>query len=153
MDIRLPGKIDGTETADWIQKNHDIPVIYLTAHTDELTVQKAMATGLYSYIVKPFSMRELSIAVDIALYKHRAEEEKDQLIRGLKGALADVKQLTGLLPICSYCKKIRDDKDCWQQLETYISNHSEAMFSHGICPACYESLINGELNDVSSEKS
>lgn len=152
MDIRLPGKIDGTETVEWIQKNHDIPVIYLTAHTDENTVQRAMATLPYSYIVKPFSMKELSIAVDIALYKHKIEKEKEQLTRKLEQALAEVKQLTGFLPICSYCKKIRDDKDCWKQLETYISQHSEALFSHGICPDCYEKVLKEELGYVRDEK-
>ena len=51
-----------------------------------------------------------------------------------------LRQLRGIIPICSYCKKIRDDDESWQQLETYISAHSDAMFSHGICPACYTNL-------------
>ena len=50
----------------------------------------------------------------------------------------DIKVLKGILPICSYCKKIRNDKESWQQLEEYITEHSEAFFSHGICPSCYE---------------
>ena len=53
----------------------------------------------------------------------------------------ELKTLKGIIPICSFCKKIRDDKDSWQQLESYISNHSEALFSHGICPACTEAYL------------
>ena len=65
-----------------------------------------------------------------------AEEERDKLIRELREALANVKMLRGLLPICSSCKKIRDDKGYWSQIETYIGEHSEAEFTHGICPRC-----------------
>lgn len=147
MDIRLPGKMDGTEIADWLRERHDIPVIYLTAHTDEGTIEKAKATAPYSYIVKPFDMKELHIAIELALYRHKIEKEKEQLASELKDALAKVKQLSGLLPICSYCKKIKDDKGYWEQVETYITKHSEALFSHGICPACAEKAFKefGEL--------
>ena len=61
-----------------------------------------------------------------------------QKIEALEEALANVKQLRGLLPMCSYCKSIRNDGDYWQQLETYIGDHSDAEFSHGICPTCLE---------------
>jgi len=61
-----------------------------------------------------------------------------QRVAELQNALTMVKQLSGLLPICSYCKKIRGDGNYWQQLETYLSEHSEAEFSHGVCPDCYE---------------
>ena len=63
----------------------------------------------------------------------------------LEKALARVKQLQGLLPICSYCHRIRDDKNYWQRVEGYISAHSEARFSHGICPDCFETVIKPEL--------
>jgi PAS domain S-box-containing protein len=69
-----------------------------------------------------------------------AEEEREKLILELQEALAKIKTLTGLLPICSSCKKIRNDKGCWEQMETYIMNHTEADFSHGICPECAEKL-------------
>jgi PAS domain-containing protein len=62
--------------------------------------------------------------------------ERDQLIRELQQALAEIKTLSGLLPICSYCKKIRDDKGYWNQIESYISRHSDVLFSHSICPEC-----------------
>ena len=70
----------------------------------------------------------------------RAEEEREKLISELRQALSEVKALSGLLPICASCKKIRDDKGYWSQIESYISDHSEAQFSHGICPDCMKKL-------------
>jgi PAS domain S-box-containing protein len=72
--------------------------------------------------------------------RKRAEEEREKLIRELQKALAEVKTLSGLIPICASCKKIRDDKGYWNQIETYIRDHSEADFSHGICPECAKKL-------------
>jgi len=66
-------------------------------------------------------------------------------VRQLEQALARIKQLQGLLPICSYCKKIRDDQNYWQQVETYIESHVEVQFSHGICPDCFLSVVKPEL--------
>ena len=71
-------------------------------------------------------------------FRHRSEKDKERLIRQLQDALKEVKKLQGLIPICSICKKIRDDEGSWNQLETYISQHSEAQFSHGLCPECAE---------------
>lgn len=72
--------------------------------------------------------------------KKRSSDESKKLVEELRKALANVKTLTGLLPICSGCKKIRDDKGYWNQIEAYISTHSEALFSHGLCPECMERL-------------
>jgi hypothetical protein len=73
-------------------------------------------------------------------HRRRAEIEKDELIVELKDALDEVKTLSGLLPICASCKKIRDDNGYWNQIEHYIQTHSDAEFSHGICPACVKKL-------------
>ncbi|MFO7891241.1 MAG: PAS domain S-box protein [bacterium] len=70
----------------------------------------------------------------------QVEKERENLIKELQTALAKIKTLKGLLPICASCKKIRDDDGYWQQVETYITNHSEAYFSHGICPECQKEL-------------
>ena len=59
--------------------------------------------------------------------------------------MASVKLLSGLLAICSYCKKVRDDNNYWQQVEAYVGQHSEAEFSHSICPGCYETIVKPEL--------
>lgn len=71
----------------------------------------------------------------------------------LQQALASVRQLQGLLPICSYCKRIRNDHNYWEQLETYLSDHSEALFSHGICPSCYQSIMKPQLENAATDKS
>lgn len=81
-----------------------------------------------------------SVARDITERK-QAEEERERLLRELKAALVEVKELQGILPICMYCKNIRDDKNYWQSVEAYISHHTHTRFSHGICPACYEKAI------------
>lgn len=83
--------------------------------------------------------RVIEISRDITELK-KAEDEKDRLIDQLKEAFDNIKILKGLLPICSSCKKIRDDKGYWQQVEEYICDHSEIQFSHGICPACMKKL-------------
>jgi len=70
----------------------------------------------------------------------------------LEEALAKVKMLEGIIPICSYCKKIRDDKESWHQMESYISTHSEARFSHGICPECYDRCIDEMMSNPTSPK-
>lgn len=78
-----------------------------------------------------------SAARDITARK-LAEEERDRLVGELQGALAEVRALREILPICSYCRKIRDDKDYWQTVESYISQHTNTRFSHGICPSCMD---------------
>jgi PAS domain S-box-containing protein len=86
----------------------------------------------------------LVVARDISKRK-QAEGERERLVRELRQALADVKTLRGLIPICASCKKIRDDQGYWKQIEGYISEHSDAVFSHGICPECMEKLYPGLL--------
>jgi sigma-B regulation protein RsbU (phosphoserine phosphatase) len=70
----------------------------------------------------------------------------------LQRALARLLQLQGLLPICSYCKRIRNDQNYWEQLETYVSDHSEANFSHGICPSCYQTIMKPQLESMAADK-
>jgi hypothetical protein len=73
-------------------------------------------------------------------------------VRELQQALEQVKRLQGILPICGYCKKIRDDQDYWQSVDSYITSHSEAQFSHGICPACYKDVVEPEVELYKSGK-
>lgn len=79
----------------------------------------------------------------------KANEDKDRLLRELQEALANVKTLKGLIPICAWCKKIRDDKGYWQQLEAYLRDHSDAEVSHGICPECAEKMSSEISGNVS----
>jgi hypothetical protein len=87
------------------------------------------------------------VAWDITERK-RSEAEREELIAELKEALGTVKILTGLLPICVACKKIRDDQGYWNQIEAYIRDHSDAEFSHCICPECARALYQGIVKDA-----
>ncbi len=144
MDIILKGAIDGIEAAGQIGSQFNIPIVYLTAYADEDTFKRAKITEPYSYIIKPFNDRELNIAIEIALYKHQMKEKQEQLITELQSALGKVKTLHGLLPICASCKKIRDNKGYWNQLESYIQKHSKAVFTHSLCPECSERFYGDE---------
>jgi PAS domain S-box-containing protein len=81
-----------------------------------------------------------SVARDITARK-QAEQEREQLVEELQAALAEVRSLQAILPICSYCKNIRSDENYWQSVEAYISNHTNTQFSHGICPDCYPRVV------------
>jgi transcriptional regulator with GAF, ATPase, and Fis domain len=82
----------------------------------------------------------IAASIGVALMRKRIEEERESLITELQKALSEVKTLSGLLPICSSCKSIRDDSGYWNQIEAYIRDHSEAEFSHGLCPECMKRL-------------
>ncbi|MCL4476133.1 MAG: PAS domain-containing protein [Nitrospirae bacterium] len=79
--------------------------------------------------------------------KKQAEAEKEKLVAELRGALAQVKTLTGHLPICAWCKRIRSDRGYWKQIEAYIEEHTEARFTHGICPQCLREVESGESEE------
>ena len=141
MDINLPGKLDGIEAAREIRGELSIPVVYLTGYTDPATVQRAQISAPYGYIVKPFAERELEITISIALYRQQIDKEKDRLLTDLQHALVQVKCLSGMLPICCRCKRIRDDRGYWQQIEVYVREHSEVDFTHGYCPECAKAAL------------
>lgn len=267
MDIKLKGKMDGVEAARNLHKHLKVPVVFITAYSDNDTLSRAKVAEPYAYIRKPISMEDLRINIEIALYKAEmnrklqeseerykafvegtndlitrvdndgvfifvnhmskkilglapqdcvgklafdfihpddkeptkkwfnniiairkkssvienrqvsqsgkihhmlwtsnfnydssgnligvngiardisdrkiAEADRDRLIAELRESLLKIKTLRGLLPICTSCKKIRDDKGYWNQIESYIRNHSEVVFSHGICPECAKKL-------------
>jgi PAS domain S-box-containing protein len=91
-----------------------------------------------------------SVARDITESK-KAEDEREQLVRDLQAALAEVNALREILPICSYCRKIRDDENYWHTVEDYISEHTSSRFSHGICPDCLASQVESHLEPSKSE--
>lgn len=94
----------------------------------------------------PFTPRDMKMATtfgemaSVALRERRAQEQREELVKELQNALNEVRKLSGIVPICMHCKKIRDDAGYWQRVEAYIQTHSEAKFSHGICPDCREEL-------------
>lgn len=124
--------------------------IMLTASGDEAAAVEAMKLGAADYIVKdpegqylallPAVIEQALTKRELAEAKRRAEEERERLIVELQEALAQVKTLSGLLPICMSCKKIRNDKGYWDKIEDYIQQRSAAQFSHGLCPPCATKL-------------
>jgi len=170
LDVLMPGldgfeTCRRLKAAEGIQ---DIPVIFMTALTETADKVTGFEVGGVDYVTKPFQVEELLARVKTHLAlrqlqhqleaqkrqleaqnvqlqqeiaeRQRAEAEREQLIGHLQEALANIKTLRGLIPICAACKKIRDDTGYWNQLEGYLHTHTEAEFSHGICPECVRRL-------------
>jgi two-component system, response regulator PdtaR len=137
MDIILKSAMRGTEAARRISNELKIPVVYLTANADDQTFFAALDSGPFGYVLKPFQDRELQIAIEIALYKCRLEREREALIVQLQDALANVKQLQTLLPICAWCNRIRDDQGYWKEVKSYLNEHA----THSACPECAAKLM------------
>jgi len=135
LDIMMPG-MDGYGVCRRLketQQTKDIPVIFLSGKTETEDIVKGFHLGAVDYVTKPFRVEELIARVRTHLALKKAREE-------LEVALANVKQLSGMLPICANCKKIRDDKGYWQQVEEFVTDRSDAKFSHGLCPECVKKL-------------
>lgn len=138
LDIMMP-TIDGYTLCRKIkalEDKKDIPVIFITAKSSPEDLIKGFEIGGVDYITKPFNAAELTARVRTHIALYRAKKKNEYLIEELQAALAQVKTLAGLLPICCVCKKIRDDEGYWQQVETYISAHADVRFSHSLCPVC-----------------
>jgi CheY-like chemotaxis protein len=151
MDIKLKGHLDGIQASERVHRNFGIPVIFLTAHSDRSLLERAKLTEPFGYLIKPVGKRDLSSAIEIALYKSLAEKERLQLIDQLKATLAQVRTLEGMLPICSHCKKIRDSDGRWVPVEQYISARSHTEFTHSICQECSTKYYPAFEDDVHPE--
>ena len=146
-DIRMP-VMDGLSMARQMKElNRDVKIVVTTAFTDLSYLMDAIDLGVDQYVLKPVEINRLMAAIDrcaenIATRNQarRYQTERDKLLAELQAALDKVKLLSGFLPICASCKRIRDDQGYWQQIESYIRDHSEAEFSHGICPDCARKL-------------
>ncbi|MRR33660.1 response regulator [bacterium] len=166
LDIRMPGMdgFEVCRRLKSREESSGIPVIFISALVELEDRVEGFRHGAVDFVTKPFQREELLARVRTHLALHRltaaleqrtaqlqqlnsqlqneilertaVEEKLADKVTQLEATLARVKQLEGIIPICMYCKKIRDDKDSWSQIEQYITEHSEALFSHGICPDC-----------------
>lgn len=149
LDWEMPG-MNGPELCRRIRQAANLRathVILLTARDSKTDVVSGLDAGADDYVIKPFDAEELRARVQIGARIVTLQKSLADRVRRLEDALAKVHQLQGLLPICSYCKKVRDDKNYWQQVETYIAHHSDARFSHTVCPTCLE-RVKGELKQA-----
>ena len=140
LDRSMPG-IGGIELCAEIRADHKLKstyVILLTAHDTRDDILHGLDGGADEYLTKPLDWEMLRARLRTGARIANLKRDLAKRVAELQEALANVKRLSGLLPMCAYCKRIRDDGDYWQQLESYLSDHSEAEFSHGICPPCLE---------------
>src|SRR5687767_8842388 len=121
-------------------------LILLTSRDRPEDLAEGLAAGADDYIVKPFNEAELRARIAVGSRIVNLQRGLADRVAELEAALVRVKQLHGLLPICAYCKKVRNDNNYWEQVEGYISNHADVKFSHGICPECFKKFAEPELN-------
>jgi len=150
LDVEMP-EMNGYEVCRKLKESpatESIPVIFLTAKTESDDIVKGFHSGAVDYVTKPYKSVELNARVQTHLKLKRIMDEEARLVVQLKDALSQVKQLSGIIPICANCKKIRNDEGYWEQVETYIRDHSEAMFSHGLCPDCVRKLYPDMADEI-----
>jgi phosphoserine phosphatase RsbU/P len=155
LDIMMP-RIDGLELCRRLrQLPAKIPpyIILLTANHGVRETVKGIEAGADDYLTKPYDRDELRVRVQVGARIIELQTTLAGRVQELEAALNHVKQLEGILPICSYCKKIRNDSNCWQNFEGYVADHSQAEFSHGICPSCYETTVKPQLESFHSSRS
>lgn len=117
-------------------------VLLLTVHAGIDNVVKGLRSGANDYLTKPFNRDELAARLTVAADVVTLQTTLARRVVELEQALSHIKTLHGLLPICAWCKKIRDDGNYWRQVEDYVSRHTGARFTHGICPSCEHDLDN-----------
>lgn len=111
-------------------------IIMLTTKVEKADIITGLDAGADDYLTKPFDIGEFRARVEVGRRMVEMQERVARHVQELHRALEQIKTLQGILPICSFCKKIRNDQGYWDQLEVYVSEHSDAQFSHGLCPEC-----------------
>jgi len=160
VDLRMP-EVDGLEVLYRVQEDSpDTPIVVVSGTGVVADVIEALRRGAWDYLLKP--IEDLSVllhAIHKALERARLilenreyQKHLEERTAELEKALTEIKTLEGIIPICANCKKIRDDKGYWERVEVYIHKHSEAQFSHGICPECFQKLYPEFWEDEDSEK-
>jgi CheY-like chemotaxis protein len=145
MDLVMPGMdgIEGVRAIKRVERLKDIPIVMLSALDEEKKIEEAFVAGAADFIGKPVKKLELQARLRSVLklksemdIRKARERELEKMVEELRKSIAEVNTLNGLLPICAFCKKIRDDRGYWQQVESYVTQRSRASFSHSVCPEC-----------------
>ena len=149
LDWEMPGKT-GLDICRAVRANplgRYIYLIVITAREGEEDIAEAMAAGADDFVRKPFGIPEVVARIRNGQRMLRLERSLALRINELEQSLEEGRQLKRLLPICAYCKNIRDDSNYWQEIEQYIHKHTGTDFSHGICPPCLEKVMKEEFGD------
>ncbi len=147
LDWMMPG-LDGVDVCRRLREHPTAEptyVILLTAKADKNSVVVGLDSGADDYLTKPFDREELRARLQVGKRVIELQKTLAERVRTLEDSLTQVRQLQGLMPICGYCKKIRDDQNYWQQVEIYIAARSNANFSHSICPDCFQTEVAPQL--------
>lgn len=143
LDWLMPG-LEGVEICRRAQKEPKLSnryFILLTGKSKTEDLVAGLQSGASDYLRKPFDEAELLARVEVGVRFTELQRKLAERVEELEKALAQVKRLEGLLPICSYCKRIRNEQDYWERVDNYISQHANVRFSHNICPECYEKHV------------
>jgi sigma-B regulation protein RsbU (phosphoserine phosphatase) len=142
LDWQMPG-LDGLEVCRRARRLPAMIPVYLlllTSRKNATDIRAGFEAGADDYLTKPFDPEELSARVAVGQRILQLQDSLSRQVTELEGAMANIRRLQGLLPICSWCKRIRNDHDYWEILEKYLSEHSEATFTHGVCPECSQKV-------------
>lgn len=150
LDWMMPG-LNGLEVCGKVRV--ELPsrpsyLILLTARGGQENLIAGLEGGADDYLTKPFERPELHACLTVGMRTLALQERLAQKVKELEEALAQVQQLQGLLPICCYCKRIRDDQNYWQQVEAYVSRRSQARFSHTYCPECLKTIVEPMMKNL-----
>ena len=138
LDWMMP-EMDGIEVCRRIRsmKTDQPPyLLMLTTKGFKVDIVEGLEAGADDYLSKPYDTAELLARIEVGRRMLEMQARLNRKIEALQEALEHIRTLQGILPICSFCKKIRDDQGYWRQVEVYVRDHSDADFSHGICPDC-----------------
>lgn len=154
LDWMMPG-LEGPEVLRRLRaepRTASTYVILLTGKNAQEDLIRGFEAGADDYVVKPFPREELRVRVNVGVRIVELQEKLRERVAELEVALSKVRTLSGLLPMCSYCKRIRDDSDYWTEVESYFARFSSAEFSHGVCPTCYDTHMRPKLEEMKRER-
>ena len=151
LDWMMPG-LEGIQILRQLRTTPGFELLYvilLTSRSDKEDVAYGLAAGANDYIAKPFDPSELEARVRVGERMVKLQRSLAARVAELEVALAHVHRLQGLLPICSYCKKVRNETNYWEQVDSYLTSHSDVRITHGICPQCMDTMMK-ELDEASN---
>jgi DNA-binding response OmpR family regulator len=150
VDWMMP-EMDGVQVCHELRRLPSSQILYLillTSKGQREDIVMGLEAGADDYLVKPFDRAELRARINTGIRIVELQAQLAERVKQLEEALASVHQLQGLLPICCYCKRVRDDNNYWQEVENYVSHRSGTMFTHGVCPDCRAAVVESDRQEA-----